>query len=95
MTNRKRVSGAARGSLRDPAEDWLKNSDPAYVSTKRDWTVPSSDMLARALSANNEVHSTLADLAKVQPGDTGAYRHRAALLQNETGEHEQSEEDQE
>lgn len=74
----KKVSGAARGELRDAAEQWLRDNDPHYASSKRAWMAPTTDALSRALSDINQPHDSLNDLHETVPHRTGAYRRDAA-----------------
>lgn len=40
-------TGNKRLRRRDTAEQWLKENDPEYSASKKDWEVPRTDALAR------------------------------------------------
>jgi hypothetical protein len=71
----KKVSGKARGMLKDVAELWLKQNDPDYKASRRKWTVPDTDLLARILSEKNEPHPSLDDLDSMGDGHFQRRKH--------------------
>ncbi len=70
----KRVKPSAQGTIDDAAERWLRDNDPCYTTSKRNWIAPSTDALSKARSETNEIHTTLENLAETLPARQGHYR---------------------